>query len=298
MRLTPTALTMEEMSKIWTVFPNTPYNLSVSYSASVVFIERELEPIVPELVLERKVEVGILSASENLPTNILGLGLWLRSDKGLSRKIDGSILWLDQSGNERHASQDHVANAPRVIPNAIGSRSVVNFEGVHDRLALQWSIAGPVTGVTVCAIIRSSGTGDRTIISFDRAIFWELGVTSDPSQVVWRTPSDALAAASVPLGEGWHVLYATFDAKAPEQKGLRVDHGEPVFTSPSPGNALAGNARFGIIGASSSAATFNGAVGTSFFRGDIAELIIFERGLQEQERSSLFRYLSDQYGIP
>lgn len=38
-RLTPTALSLEELSKLWSVFFQTPYALSVAYQASVVCIE-------------------------------------------------------------------------------------------------------------------------------------------------------------------------------------------------------------------------------------------------------------------
>jgi hypothetical protein len=41
-RFTPTSLSLEELSKLWSVFFQTPYALSVSYLASMVFVDSQL----------------------------------------------------------------------------------------------------------------------------------------------------------------------------------------------------------------------------------------------------------------
>jgi len=56
-RFTPLALSLEDMSKLWSVFFQTPYALSVAYGASVVLIDQEV-PLSPALpVIERDVVV-------------------------------------------------------------------------------------------------------------------------------------------------------------------------------------------------------------------------------------------------
>jgi hypothetical protein len=44
LRITPTSFSLEEMSKLWSIFLQTPYVLAVAYSVSVVGIAAELEP--------------------------------------------------------------------------------------------------------------------------------------------------------------------------------------------------------------------------------------------------------------
>jgi hypothetical protein len=56
-RFSPLSLSLEEMSKLWSIFYETAYILSVAYSASVVFIEEELTPVTPLPVRERQVFV-------------------------------------------------------------------------------------------------------------------------------------------------------------------------------------------------------------------------------------------------
>lgn len=43
-KFVPAAMTLEELSKLWSVFFQTPYALSVAYQATVVLIEPDLEP--------------------------------------------------------------------------------------------------------------------------------------------------------------------------------------------------------------------------------------------------------------
>ncbi len=54
-RFSPLALSLEELSKLWSVFFQTQYALSVAYRASVVLIEEELIPVTALPVRERQV---------------------------------------------------------------------------------------------------------------------------------------------------------------------------------------------------------------------------------------------------
>lgn len=57
-KFTPTPLSLEELSKLWSVFFQVPYTLSVAYQASVVFIEPEVTPQAALPVRERNVYVA------------------------------------------------------------------------------------------------------------------------------------------------------------------------------------------------------------------------------------------------
>ena len=52
-KFTPLPLSLDELSKLWSVFFQTPYALSVAYQGTVVLIESEEEPQAPLPVLER-----------------------------------------------------------------------------------------------------------------------------------------------------------------------------------------------------------------------------------------------------
>lgn len=56
-KLTPTPLSTEELSKLWSVFPQTPYALSIAYQGTVVLIESEETPQKALPVRERSLYV-------------------------------------------------------------------------------------------------------------------------------------------------------------------------------------------------------------------------------------------------
>ena len=56
-KFTPTALSLEEFSKLWSVFFQVEYSLSTAYQASVVLIESDVSPQVAPPVTERKLFV-------------------------------------------------------------------------------------------------------------------------------------------------------------------------------------------------------------------------------------------------
>lgn len=52
-KFSPLSLSLEELSKLWSIFFQTPYALSVAYQASVVLIDSEETPRIPAPVLRR-----------------------------------------------------------------------------------------------------------------------------------------------------------------------------------------------------------------------------------------------------
>ena len=78
-RFLPLSLSLEELSKLWSVFFQTPYALSAAYRASVVLIEEELTPAVPLPVRERQIFVVPFQSPliEKLDPQILAAGATL-----------------------------------------------------------------------------------------------------------------------------------------------------------------------------------------------------------------------------
>lgn len=57
LKLTPVPLTLEELSRLWSVFFQTPYTLSMAYTGTVVLLESEERPGRPLPVRERQIGV-------------------------------------------------------------------------------------------------------------------------------------------------------------------------------------------------------------------------------------------------
>jgi hypothetical protein len=56
-KLSLTTLDIEELSKLWSVLLQVPYALSLTYEASVVFIEPDVEPVAAQPVQTRRIDV-------------------------------------------------------------------------------------------------------------------------------------------------------------------------------------------------------------------------------------------------
>ena len=68
-RFSPMHFTLDEMSRLWSVFFQTPYDLSIAYQASVVLIEAmDLvpQPALPVLGVETRVSVGAIPQIEQI----------------------------------------------------------------------------------------------------------------------------------------------------------------------------------------------------------------------------------------
>jgi hypothetical protein len=78
-RFSPLSLSLEELSKLWSVFFQTAYVLSAAYRASLVFIEEELTPITALPVRERQVFVVPFQQPfiENVDPQIVATGATL-----------------------------------------------------------------------------------------------------------------------------------------------------------------------------------------------------------------------------
>jgi len=117
-KFTPGALSLEELSKLWSVFSQVPYTLSVAYQASVVLIESEVTPQQALPARERNVHV----ASFRQPTiervmSQAGDGQPILADHGLvlvGKRLRGELTRVRIGGAE--AEPQAVSDAQINVP--------------------------------------------------------------------------------------------------------------------------------------------------------------------------------------
>lgn len=308
-KFTPEPLSLEEMSKLWSVFFETPYALSVAYRASVVMIETSEAGGRALPVAERNILVipSATRAAGISPPDIPGLQMWLQSDTGLTYDSDGVSRWEDQSGNAFHAVQNDAGRRPDLVAHGLGKRPVLRFDGNDDYMAiegLQYAAAGAIGEITVCALVRSSASENpQIVVSFDRDEYWRLALRDGADREVgWCTTdsagaTDGLRADDTFADARWHLICAQFDAGETPDKRLFVDGAEVASTTAHGGNSLGqGTTRFGFIGTGSKADAFDGARGPDWhLQGDLAELLVFHHALTDEERTQLEQYFADRY---
>jgi hypothetical protein len=306
-RFVPESLSLEELSKLWSVFFEIPYALSVAYKASVVLITpdeapRDVLPVTSRLLSVQPSVAALVTPPSSLPA----LQLWLKSDAGLTFDSNGVSRWEDESGRGHHAEQANQNRRPALIGHAIGQRPALRFNGVDHDLALSgpsYDAAGSITALTVCALVRSSADDPQIIISFDGDEYWHLSIKdAADGNIGWATrgavaPADRLRSPDAHNDGRWRLICATFEAGSAPDKRLFVDGTEVASILAHNGGGLgSGATRFGYIGVGSSADASGGNVqaGTRF-NGEIAELVLCHHALGDEERRGLDRYFMQRY---
>lgn len=309
-KFNPLSLSLEELSKLWSVFFQTAYSLSVAYIGSVVLIEGTETPQ-PALPVQMR-NIFALPSLEGArvpvvqPDELDDLQLWLKSDAGVTYDSDGVSAWDDQSGNANNAVQSVDTRRPAFVGHGIAGKPVLHFDGADDYLAIEnlnYSTSGALPGLTVCALVRSLSTERQIIASFDNNEYWQLAMKDGTNENVgWDTrastggPNNMRSPDAYTDGQ-WHLICGWFDASVTPDKRLYIDGEVAVEDTAHGGNAIGrGSTRFGFIGIGSEATSFDGNTGPDwFFAGDIAELLIYHRALSDEERQQVERYFIDRY---
>jgi len=227
---------------------------------------------------------------------ISGLKLWLDASVGVT--YDASSLvsqWNDQSGNALHVSQAVAASKPLYVNAAIGGKPAIRFDGGNDLL------------------VRTAVLGSNLVANNEGTIF--LVVRQDASKVE-NTPFAWAHASGIRLNAHFtwaNVFYLDFGNFA---AGGRISGAQPSTWDDQPhivqvyrdtGNAGLVKVDSTTVASGVFTSTFDGTLTSDFFiggfggsygfKGDIAEMIIYNRGLTTTERSGIEAYLGSKYGI-
>jgi len=243
------------------------------------------------------------------PDTISGLRLWLRADavnpnSSTQVRRDGTTVyvrqWRDQSGAGNHAVQTTGANQPTWLAAGPTGTPALRFDGVDDQLRLPRPLA--TNSFSLLAVFRTTrphetdpegktGVGG---VAGQRYLFGAqhggdanagAGLSVGTNGVaVYEHGSGympALAVYAGPLGSGNVLVGVHYDAK---QLSLDVQGLAARTGMVSPRVLVTAPVEIGL-----------GAYGA--FDGDLAEVLLYDRPLAENERRGLARFLADKYGI-
>jgi hypothetical protein len=217
------------------------------------------------------------------PLDIADLAIWLDASQitGLS---DGEAVatWSDSSGNGNDFAQGTAGFRPIYKEGIIGNRPVVRFDNTDDVLQIEGlSLASPNV---VFAVVEPATIGVQRMITDhwggasvpgQRHIFWREAVDD------WRINGGAQFGGGTVTADPF-ILMGKYDAT----DGQIRENGSVVV---GPGNT--GNSAMESInlGADSD--------GNRNWDGDIAEFIIYNRGITADEITQVEAYLSAKYSI-
>jgi hypothetical protein len=199
----------------------------------------------------------------------------------------GVSQWNDKSGNSRNATQSTGANQPLVISNALNGKSVVRFDGSNDTLNYDGTFLAN-TSYTIHAVVtrRSSkstnffmgGTDNNT--NKNLLLGWENNTTFRFAQYA-NDIDAAVAGYTTPVTDLWGV-------------GLNTSVGRFIFRN---GTSASTNATTTSL-ISYTGALLGAFMATStYYDGDIAELVATTTVLSTTDRQKMEGYLAWKWGL-
>jgi len=225
-----------------------------------------------------------------------GLQLWLRADAGVTTNAGGGVTqWLDQSTNANNAVQPTDIAAPVLVNGALNSRPVLRFDGGDDFLDVADAASLSGTGdVASFFVVRFETFGGRYNAVWAKTVNNLPAPTDIYTQpgsgelTVFRgdgTLNNLTPVSSAPLRENAYLVLG-FDVS-----GSTLTHyvnNQPNGSGVVTLNTADGNTPLKI-----------GTRGDGFtrLRGDLAELLIFDRALSASERTNVFTYLQTKYNL-
>lgn len=229
-----------------------------------------------------------------------GLRLWL--DAGARVTKDGANLvsqWGDGSGVSNDAAQATSAKQPIWIDNTINGRPVLRFDGVNDQLI--GTLSPGTDNFTVFAVARISATNE-----IDTESTTGTAGTSGQKYLFGATASGINAGAGMSLGTNGISIYENGDSYAPALAvyGGNVGNGVVLaafaYEGRRPTIFLNGQlVRAGLTSPRPQvfAPTEIGAGAFGAFASDVAEIMVYNRGLSAAERATVEAYLSRKYAL-
>jgi fibronectin type 3 domain-containing protein len=203
--------------------------------------------------------------------------VWLRADQGIVENEGYISLWGDQSGNNRNAVQLYsYYPSPFWMTNVLNGNPVVSFTYADSEDLYFGEILSGKSEGEIFAVLKAKGVN-----SGQDHYLWNLGnvPTYYPDrngkirEGFFSSQEKQIGVPPIDISQ-WHIYNLSskkglFDARFNGQLYFRADN-----TTRSYGNKLGGG-----------------------FDGDIAEIIIYEKILTDEERDAVGRYLTDKYGF-
>ena len=224
---------------------------------------------VPGLVDSATAVAGFTRREDAAPLDVANLQLWWRADAGLPSGAGDH--WEDQSGQGNHGYQAFGGATAVLVPNVVNGLPALRFDGVDDTVVFTDVLT---TIRTVFWVVRESptaGQGARSLLGHPPANYFQ-GGSGDPG-TVWASNVNA----NVGNGQTWL-------------------NGVPV-NGKQTGRPREMSVVSLVTTANVTASRFGEAPAVTPWHGDLAELIVYDRALSEDEVRVIEDYLNARYQL-
>jgi hypothetical protein len=221
----------------------------------------------------------VLSVTNNL-------SLWLKAYLGVTTNASGVSLWADQSGNGNDATQSNPSREPQWVQNVLNGKPTVRLDGVNDFMALAAGSGGIAQSAdsTIYIVYQVDPTGPGTMSLLSRGftsganIYTGLvGPNTRPGiyfNSFFEAPTNLTA---------WSYVRYGLNSSGPEE--ISVLGGTPTTAeiSGTPTDWIALGSGLGV---------------SQEYKGDFAEVLIYDTVLSGVDRQNVHEYLLAKYALP
>ncbi len=239
-------------------------------------------------------ESYIQNAPNTLPVPRTGLKTWYKSDWGpLTSSGNAVDTWVDMSGNasRNDATQSTSGNRPTLVADAINDEPAVSFDGSNDYMSLTSGFSDLTAGLSIFAVVKPVGTGTATLVTTGnsgpsnmaslqtintQAKFNAYNATTSSNVT---TPTNSVVVGKFQLIDVVHDGSASADLSV--KSISRVVGTVQNLTNTSRAQNYLGT---------------DGSIST-YVNGQIAELLVYDRGVTVSEASDIRAYLTNRYQL-
>jgi hypothetical protein len=222
-----------------------------------------------------------LSSVLDLPTD--GMALWLMADGAWENPVG---YLYDYSGNGNDAWQNTYGSKPTLVANAVNGKPVLHFNGTASQfLSLPNLLNGATAGEALVVLRATASTGNNSALWNFGTGYWDYyAVANGTLQSSFGTNTqNGYEEGAPPLDiTQFHVYDVSSEA------GLWQSWMDTTLVYSTNSNTVAFNSA-PTIGLNANA------YGNYYFSGDIAEIVIFNRALEVEERASWQQYFAIKY---
>ena len=217
-----------------------------------------------------------------------GLAAWY--DAGALTTSNGAVAvqWDDLSGNARHATPPSATNGPVFVTNVVNGLPVLRYDGVDDVMNYDGTFLTNTDYTVFCVEARNSAKNDNYLFG------GSVGVNANNLHLGYRTDTSFTHAH---WGNDYNITIQAFTNKQFKVHSWQLDvsggSGRAIYTD---GALLGVNGSVAVL-QSYPGAMIGGRRTAERFEGDFAEVIMYDRYLDDAERNSVGYYLGEKYGI-
>ena len=234
-------------------------------------------------------------ANTDLPSNLPGgMILWLANDAGVVTSGSSVSAWDDQSGNGNNAVQSQAANQPTLV-NGDNGEKALHFNGSSSFLSVPSVPIDGLSGMTVFTV-SANGIDNPNHAANSALLFW-------PESANWGNtyfgPFQTTSHFRFGTTQSSNDSLYTFSFTRTDSFGLSEwEHSGSTDSLYFNGkNVVSYSGKMSTIAGVGNTLNIGEGTGTSYFSGDVSEIIVYQRALSAAERALVEKYLMTKYHL-